>query len=427
MYRDNYSGMNLVQNVLSRLSQFKEMSQNNDHSIYKNLLTVKRDEIIESLGGLDTLITLCLTNPNVTSLIDDNQLVSFEQILITNINRRNTINSSVNFITGNTNGNTSTNTMTNLYANVNANINNVNANTTTNTNGTTTTNNINFVDNAKEYNKLQTIINTHETNCLCYKIFSNHPEIAQRLFQALTNKTKVGFLLSFIVLMFIGGQVARILLGNDNIVRYILVQTAFILSIIAFSLELLICNLEIIYLIIQTFDFWFKFVNIISLLISFGIVYDVPNWYKGFILSVILVTFMFVFVVDSMPIATRVKRIVLLFFTSFLIYAAGVVYFTSSDVTWNPFEKYHFEHSRISFKSIVISSCINLALFVCKSQIFDYISNLKHKIRYKCCTKYRNKLKEPNYMPKNLGVIKDYQKCHTVHHKPYLKWTRLSS
>ena len=46
-------------------------------------------------------------------------------------------------------------------------------------------------------------------------------------------------------------------------------------------------------------------------------------------------------------------------------------YFTFDDVIYNPFEKYHFKHTRISVKSLLLGSFSNMTLFAAKPLLAD--------------------------------------------------------
>ena len=100
----------------------------------------------------------------------------------------------------------------------------------------------------------------------------------------------------------------------------------------------------------------------------------------------------FSFVFDAICIENKYKNLFIVSGVSWCMYHVLYVYFSIDDTesNWNPFEKYNFEYSQISFKSILISSQINLSLFMLKP-IFSQISRkIRSCIHNKKNTSQRN-------------------------------------
>ena len=100
----------------------------------------------------------------------------------------------------------------------------------------------------------------------------------------------------------------------------------------------------------------------------------------------------------------------------FAISNFAYLYFYAKDFEWNPFD---FEYSQISFKSIILSSIINLIIFVSKPSFNDIMRYLKGKIgKCKLLSKSNTKI---------INKKRDYQRCGTVYKRPYLKWYDIKS
>lgn len=91
------------------------------------------------------------------------------------------------------------------------------------------------------------------------------------------------------------------------------------------------------------------------------------------------------------------------------------IYFYNIDYQWNPLD---FEYSQISFKSIRLSSLINIALFVAKPLFGDLMRYLRGIVCHK-----------DNSSTLTAAIVKqaEYQRCATVYKRPYSQWHKLEN
>ena len=178
-------------------------------------------------------------------------------------------------------------------------------------------------------------------------------------------------------------------------------------------------NFSIIVFIIQTFDFWYKMYNMTLFIVSayfINLSFTENIIYYVTVSFTIICAYGFSFIFDAISIQTKYKNLFIITAVSWGVYVALNVYFSVDDdhSTWNPFEKYNFQHSKINFKSILVSSQINLCLFMLKP-IFIQISR---KIRRFICNNQN--------IRQNLN-IKDYssfiQSSYVLYKRPYVHWT----
>lgn len=189
---------------------------------------------------------------------------------------------------------------------------------------------------------------------------------------------------------------------------------------------ILICNLKIMYLIINTFDFWFKIWSIIAAYMSFAVIIigsrttiDTPI---AMVLSMCssAMFFISVFFVDALYIVYRVKIVMSIIAAAVVYYHAIGGYLFMNEYRWNPFTS--FEHSEISFKSMFVASLFNLALFLLKQPI----SMVMRKLRRRFCGRTMhspgtNTDHDSEHDEKN-DFDSKYQRCGSVYKRPYLQW-----
>ena len=67
----------------ARLKEFNTSSEAN-HAVYQHVLLSHHHTIIKQFGSLDTMIELCLTNPRFSSLVDESNFESFQNLMKSN-------------------------------------------------------------------------------------------------------------------------------------------------------------------------------------------------------------------------------------------------------------------------------------------------------------------------------------------------------
>ena len=96
-------------------------------------------------------------------------------------------------------------------------------------------------------------------------------------------------------------------------------------------------------------------------------------------------------------------------------FIAVIVYFsvddTNTNAYWNPFERYNFKYSKIDFKSIFVSSQINLCLFMLK----PIFSQINRKMRR--CTLHKKNARESTKDHESL-----VQRSFVLYKRPYIHW-----
>ena len=160
------------------------------------------------------------------------------------------------------------------------------------------------------------------------------------------------------------------LYGAQSVVYLVMMLLSRIVPIIGCILWILAMNLDVVYIIRNSFDFWFKMWNLLIWEISFAwiniatdnrVVIDlILSMIAIFVLSFVI------FCIDGVPMGYYVKRNALLVFVLFYSALIIVLYFTYENVYVNPLEKYNFEHTRVSVKDLFLGSLANVLLFVGK-------------------------------------------------------------
>ena len=144
-------------------------------------------------------------------------------------------------------------------------------------------------------------------------------------------------------------------------------------------------NFEVIQIVCNTFDFWFKLWNLLLWSISFLWINIVTT--DRYIAELIITSLGMIiptvaaFFIDGMPMLYKVKRILIVVITIFYGIFCVIMYFTYQDVLIHPFEKYNFKNTQISLKSMFIGSYGNIILFFAKPLFYDINDMLKLLVR----------------------------------------------
>ena len=169
--------------------------------------------------------------------------------------------------------------------------------------------------------------------------------------------------------------------GHDWLYAFF-IMVACLTTIISSSFYILSANINICWFILQTFDFWYKTYNIILGAISN---YFINFYCKETVISTnlaILFACATLFISDAILISNKSKNILITVMVCIMVFSVIYAYFVAPDVYWNPFNS---KISKISIKSTMISSYINLVVFVLKP-IFSQIGRYCRKvILYNSC------------------------------------------
>ena len=393
------------------------------------IMVKHQDQVIESFGGITNMIEMCLTNPNAHQFIDVNsqQFISFKKVLQTNNAHpdnhdicKNADNiSTIEIHYGNNNDDVNPN---NTNANTNISHNNdqqCSADLRSPQAPPTT---------VAEFHGSTLRINCDSKHNMLFTLIENN-NIATFIFNTILSKRFVFFGL-FLGIIFSIVSVLRLHApSTETILLFNITRIAICISTILFgSCVILIANKTMIYLVTNTFDFWFKIYNMILLYGSgwirlYGIANDndddAPD--DNTYVFVILIFYHFgtalvlicAFLMDALPVNIKLKRAALITVSVFGIIDAHYTYFYAQDYQWNPFNS---RYSQISFKSIVLSSWVNVIIFLTK----PLWSDTTRYIRKTLCSK------DGTYASSTIATDHDkgkkYQKCHTVYKRPYVEW-----
>ena len=121
------------------------------------------------------------------------------------------------------------------------------------------------------------------------------------------------------------------------------------------------------------------------------------------------------FISDAIPVSINSKRIIVLVFVLMMSYNTGMIYFFRQDYQWNPFGN-KIEYSQISFKSLLLSSYVNLIIFIGKPLFADVMRLIKK------CKMNGDKDNGGDY---NYSDDGDVRRCGAVYKQPFVKWNEL--
>ena len=346
-------------------------------------LNKKQEDVIESLGGLTTIIELCLTNPNASKYIDtdSNKFNVLKKILKM---KQDEIKNDADASTRET------------------------------------------VCTPSDYDKFTVLIDCNRTNNLLYELIKNRDN-ALYLQNHILSKTPIAALALLVVIQIILAQLMNYssLFETPSVICKIIVYSLVILYCLSF---LFTANITIVGLIGNTFDFWYKVSNSIIFLVALWTMMEYFRKYSAIEFACqttanigALLVNICLFLLDAVPVSINIKRMAIIVYVIFAVYESIEVYFFYQEFEWNPFDS---KYTQISFKSLLLSSYGNLIVFVAKPIFGDMVRYLKKNIKGKSKLSIAS-YKNPNIPPHDCQD--DYQRCSTVYKRPYLKWKKFKS
>ena len=390
-------------------------------------LTEHQQEMIESFGGITNMIHLCLTNPQATRYVDtDCQQFQTLKKIINDTNKQQKKDETDSDSNSNLNCNYS---YTYTYNYNNNNNNNCN-------------NNDSQIDTISQFNDSKIILNIDPKDNLCFKLMKNE-NLALKLYNLSLNKIYLFVVCFCIVVSLIVHYLSLVSIVSRSI--YIVIATIVSLFVIIYCISVgLTFNTMIIELITNTFDFWFKIYNTLLLYVAAYIRYynatntdNTDNNHAAeeavIDISVTCATIL-LFLLDAIPIKTNFKRIAIVVFIITMSYGAIVIYFSGIDYKWNPFKS--FKYTQISFKSIMLTSYLNIILFVGKPVFTDAMRYLRKKTKTVQCNPLCCNCETETTQNKNIGnhdhgsnsvsnqsqSQSQLQRCATIYKRPFVKW-----
>lgn len=211
--------------------------------------------------------------------------------------------------------------------------------------------------------------------------------------------------LSIYIVLYSSSQIYWYTTGNyDSIYAWLFATPNIIVSLFAVS-YILSANVDISLSTVETFDFWYKTYNII---IGIVCVYFVGYYSSALAYFTAYIAFfsvfMVVFLFDAISVSKTNKLILTLLCAALLIYGIQAVYFSSPNVYWNPFDN---QHTRINFKSSLISAWTNVTLFSLKPIFRQIVTWCRHRKANKSKgSKIDGKLKQKSYFLYRRPIIK---------------------
>ena len=414
----------LLKNMQQTLRAFLYLKQSNENQL-RDLLVEHQQQVIESLGGFTNMIELCLSNPCALQYIDTElqEFTVFKQMLGNKINEQPTHMSTISC------------DQNNYVSNSNIKRNNVMP-------VSVVTNKIQVIATTKDFYQSKIIMNCEAQNSILFKFLANE-YFSIKAYDVISHQLTAFMILSFVFGSFVFAIV------RDYTQSYVFVSWSIILSITAMIVLTIYCillgstgNLIMIDLISNTFDFWFKIYNTITLFVAIWIrgstddasplsvqagtttqlqktilVYEICHQ-----IATISTALLF-FIIDALPIAIKIKRIGIVLFISWMCYNCARTYFYFEDFQWNPFGN-DFEYSEISFKSMILSSYINLVIFTGKPILSDVIRWLRKQMMNTCDKESNEKMSDKDNKRNSINDIANVSRCGTVYKRPLIKWNK---
>ena len=168
---------------------------------------------------------------------------------------------------------------------------------------------------------------------------------------------------------------------NYNII-YALYAFSKIYIFVMFFVILSLINIKIFNLIIYTFEFWYKMINLTALVVS-DVMLQTYADLDAFPLWLICIgqlttwgVFCTAFMADALLVSNIMKKLLILVPCTYVLGVLTYDYFVRRDYTWNPFAVYDIQCTQISFKSIYLSCMMNLFLFLMKPVLSAMVAQM---------------------------------------------------
>ena len=412
-------------------SRMMEMSKD---SLKKQFLE-NHDEIVAMFGGLENMTSLCLTNPKAWDQLDPIKIETFDQKILMNI--------------ADHNENVYKHTLPDFHM---KSIELVHDDTRKDT-GLAITNNKNdentedrddhencvellTVETLEEYDNACIVIKADICDNFYFKIFSKSDKNLIKIYQRITNN-KFWIVSVICVFLLLVGVDLMIYLGTKQVKQYgsVLSVVSILFLTIMDAILLLTANIKILKLILDTFEFWFKVFNAIISLLTYCIINyyaAYTEWWIGVIWGIAgLFVFATEFVADSLSISRSMKKVITVFVALYILFDLCWVYYTYSSFEWNPLKSLNSQFTGIDFKSVLMSSLINIALFVLKPFWAYLLQCISKKLDYDDFEE--SILKSIHQSNQSRSLIDDntnrefdqkykIRECVTVKMSPFVQW-----
>ena len=205
-----------------------------------------------------------------------------------------------------------------------------------------------------------------------------------------------------------------------------------VLTSIYAILVILGMDTQMIKLIVNTFDFWYKMYNLFIVSVCWILIdfdssqqFEITFWLVYLIIIVLGLLILFVFfAMDAVMIDNRKKNIILCIVVLVSLTIEIEFFFTKDDVIWNPFGNDFNKYTRISFKSLLLSSWMNLILFMAKPVLTNFRRALL-KFKRQCCNVcgFKSNNTSANHTSNNNVIQSKYNHvCDLLYKRPKIEW-----
>ena len=411
----------------------------NQRSIDHGTNEVMHIEIINNLGGLDSIVKHCLTDHNYCQQnIKQENIENLKQLFVTEKGHDGDIDD-IQIIEAFTDDENKNNGNVDVYNTIHHNL----TLTKISSNNCGNQDKISLMGSIAPFQTYHPTFIIDAKRCFYFKHLPLH--IASFIYyRILLNKWWIIFLCGIeflrVTIWSITGSVPIFIA-----IIFGLIQTC---ACIAYYLSI---NIEMFGLITETFDFWFKLYNLTvgflcEIVLQYWIDVDVTGinlvmaiWRNIFLFFVTALSFF----IDGLCVSYKIKIIVSICYGLFLLSNAIFVFFgvneNSDNVNWNPFKQWENsfgKYTNINFKNVYVSAILNLTVFAVK----PLFSLVFRKIVCKClcifkpCDKYISSVNKNNNSSSSKAKantdngqdLNFVQRSTTVYKKPYFEWIHFS-
>ena len=333
---------------------------------YKEQLSSNALSIVFVLGGIENVLTLCLTHPDADKDYCGQVLTSIKQLIPQLDNKVTATSDNLGdfqpprlALVPSTSG---TGTITPIKASTSP----------LQDSQPIATKTI-MVQNPIEYYQSAIIFNPVMNSNLYFK-WLNYDRASWMMSIVFNKWYGFGYVTAVCVIFFLASMVEMIY-GSNNSVYLIFTILSGILPIFLGIFLILSMNLDIIEIIYNSFDFWFKIWNLIIWEFSYMWINIKSenriaiDWILGMLSAV--VSFLTIFTIDALPVDYKIKRKALFSIALIFLYLIIVRYFTYDELYIHPLGSYSPKHTRINVKSLFLGSYANIVLFVAKPVLGD--------------------------------------------------------
>ena len=416
--------MSDYQTCLKLVSQLKKCSQSENAIVYESYLQTlneNENDIVKLLGGLDNLLQYCLSDEKfVFENLNDEKLTKLQDMFdINNIDTEEKCNTHTSH---NQNFENDTNlTVINVASRENSTTNTINS---INVLDVDNRSNQDAVKIAQYRESSQTYL-VNIANSFYFEHFSI--ETATKLYyQVALNKKIMKTLLAIILMVAALSAIFRVVYGDENRIGLGFLDVGNVTGIMLSINLLLVLNYDISKLVMQTFEFWFKLYNLLTIIITF-LLYEYYSlsrakkieswgfypWFHYVLLFLSLISGgLCVFLLDAINVTSKNKmRFCVMFSMGCSLLTLYFFCTLPNDAFIDPVGL-GSNYTTIGLKNVRIGACINLSIFAAKP-LYRELFYCLVKRECLCNNTHTNTIQKRK--------TKD-TKAQMLYQRPYLRW-----